>query len=80
MILLLIWFYFIGFAILMGGEVNSEIAREIEREAGGRAAAPADPPAAAASAATVSSAAPDVTRPSRPPAPKLVTPRPWSTP
>jgi membrane protein len=29
-ILLLIWFYLIGFAILMGGEVNSEIAREID--------------------------------------------------
>jgi membrane protein len=29
-ILLLIWFYLIGFAILMGGEVNSEIARELE--------------------------------------------------
>ncbi len=35
-ILLLLWFYLIGFAILMGGEVNSEIAREIDarREAG----------------------------------------------
>lgn len=29
-ILLLFWFYLIGFAILMGGEVNSEIAREID--------------------------------------------------
>ena len=29
-ILLLLWFYLIGFAILMGGEVNSEIAREID--------------------------------------------------
>lgn len=29
-ILLLIWFYLIGFAILMGGEVNSEIAKELE--------------------------------------------------
>lgn len=28
-ILLLLWFYLIGFAILMGGEVNSEIAREL---------------------------------------------------
>lgn len=43
-ILLLIWFYLIGFAILMGGEVNSEIAKELDarrgrerlaREAGG---------------------------------------------
>ena len=29
-ILLLLWFYLIGFAILMGGEVNSEIARELD--------------------------------------------------
>jgi membrane protein len=29
-ILLLLWFYLIGFAILMGGEVNSEISREID--------------------------------------------------
>lgn len=29
-ILLLIWFYLIGFAILMGGEVNSEIFKELE--------------------------------------------------
>lgn len=32
-ILLLLWFYLIGFAILMGGEVNSEIAREIDARA-----------------------------------------------
>jgi membrane protein len=30
-ILLLTWFYMTGFAILMGGEVNSEIGNEIER-------------------------------------------------
>lgn len=30
-ILLMIWFYLIGFAILMGGEVNSEIGKEISR-------------------------------------------------
>lgn len=30
-ILLLTWFYFTGFALLMGGEVNSEIAKEITR-------------------------------------------------
>ncbi|HEY3492159.1 MAG TPA: hypothetical protein VGK43_04345, partial [Solirubrobacterales bacterium] len=30
-ILLLTWFYFTGFAILMGGEVNSEIGKEISR-------------------------------------------------
>lgn len=29
-ILLMIWFYLIGFAILMGGEVNSEIARALD--------------------------------------------------
>ena len=29
-ILLLLWFYLIGFAILMGGEVNSEIARALD--------------------------------------------------
>ena len=28
-ILLLVWFYLTAFAILMGGEVNSEIAREL---------------------------------------------------
>jgi membrane protein len=41
-ILLLLWFYLIGFAILMGGEVNSEIARELEArgEAPEAAAAP----------------------------------------
>ena len=33
-ILLLLWFYLIGFAILMGGEVNSEIAREIDARTG----------------------------------------------
>lgn len=33
-ILLLIWFYLIGFAILMGGEVNSEIARELATKSG----------------------------------------------
>jgi membrane protein len=52
-ILLLIWFYLIGFAILMGGEVNSEIARELrarqERaEPAGEAAAPHSAPAGAA--------------------------------
>ncbi|HEX3130053.1 MAG TPA: YihY/virulence factor BrkB family protein [Thermoanaerobaculia bacterium] len=31
-ILLLTWFYMTGFAILMGGEVNSEIANEISRQ------------------------------------------------
>ncbi len=30
-IVLLVWFYLIAFAILMGGEVNSEIGREISR-------------------------------------------------
>lgn len=30
-ILLMIWFYLTGFAILMGGEVNSEIGKEISR-------------------------------------------------
>jgi len=30
-IVLLTWFYFTGFAILMGGEVNSEIGKEISR-------------------------------------------------
>lgn len=30
-ILLLVWFYLTAFAILMGGEVNSEIGKEIER-------------------------------------------------
>ncbi|HEX7185864.1 MAG TPA: YihY/virulence factor BrkB family protein [Thermoanaerobaculia bacterium] len=30
-ILMLVWFYFSAFALLMGGEVNSEIAREIVR-------------------------------------------------
>lgn len=30
-ILMLVWFYFTAFALLMGGEVNSEIAREIAR-------------------------------------------------
>ena len=41
-ILLLLWFYLIGFAILMGGEVNSEIAREIDacNERAGIAKAP----------------------------------------
>jgi uncharacterized BrkB/YihY/UPF0761 family membrane protein len=29
-IFLLVWFYLTGFAILMGGEVNSEIARAVE--------------------------------------------------
>jgi len=33
-ILLLVWFYLTAFAILMGGEVNSEIAREIARRRG----------------------------------------------
>jgi membrane protein len=33
-ILLLVWFYLTAFAILMGGEVNSEIAREIARQHG----------------------------------------------
>lgn len=33
-ILLLLWFYLIGFAILMGGEVNSEIARELDARKG----------------------------------------------
>ncbi len=32
-IVLLIWFYLIGFALLMGGEVNSEIARELGKRA-----------------------------------------------
>ena len=40
-ILLLIWFSLIGFAILMGGEVNSEIARELEAQR--KARAEADP-------------------------------------
>jgi membrane protein len=31
-ILLLVWFYLTGFAILMGGEVNSEIGKEITRK------------------------------------------------
>jgi len=30
-IVLLLWFYLIGFSILMGGEVNSEVARELAR-------------------------------------------------
>jgi membrane protein len=30
-ILLLVWFYLTGFALLMGGEVNSEIGKEIKR-------------------------------------------------
>jgi membrane protein len=34
-ILLLLWFYLTAFAILMGGEVNSEIAREQARRRGG---------------------------------------------
>lgn len=33
-ILLLLWFYLTGFALLMGGEVNSEIEREISRYRG----------------------------------------------
>jgi membrane protein len=33
-ILLLIWFYLSAFALLMGGEVNSEIARELARQRG----------------------------------------------
>jgi membrane protein len=33
-ILLLVWFYLTAFAILMGGEVNSEIARELARQRG----------------------------------------------
>lgn len=33
-ILLLVWFYLTAFAILMGGEVNSEIARELARHRG----------------------------------------------
>jgi membrane protein len=33
-ILLLVWFYLTAFAILMGGEVNSEIARELARRRG----------------------------------------------
>lgn len=40
-ILLLLWFYLIGFAILMGGEVNSEIAREIDARNEKAGAAPA---------------------------------------
>jgi membrane protein len=42
-ILLLVWFYLTGFAILMGGEVNSEIARALDERAvrEGRVAAPA---------------------------------------
>ena len=40
-ILLLLWFYLIGFAILMGGEVNSEIARELDaRSEAGEAVLP----------------------------------------
>jgi membrane protein len=38
-ILLLVWFYFTAFSLIMGGEVNSEIAREIsERKGEGREA------------------------------------------
>jgi membrane protein len=33
-ILLLVWFYLTAFAILMGGEVNSEIARELAHQRG----------------------------------------------
>jgi membrane protein len=33
-IVLLVWFYLTAFAILMGGEVNSEIARELARQKG----------------------------------------------
>jgi membrane protein len=33
-IVLLVWFYLTAFAILMGGEVNSEIARELARQRG----------------------------------------------
>jgi membrane protein len=42
-IFLLVWFYLTGFAILMGGEVNSEIARALDERAvrEGRAPAPA---------------------------------------
>jgi membrane protein len=39
-ILLLLWFYLIGFAILMGGEVNSEIAREIDARSGAGVSSP----------------------------------------
>ena len=39
-ILLLLWFYLIGFAILMGGEVNSEIARELDARNGARKGGP----------------------------------------
>jgi len=35
-IVLLTWFYFTGFAVLMGGEVNSEIGKEITRLKGER--------------------------------------------
>ena len=48
-ILLLVWFYLTGFAILMGGEVNSEIGKEItrlkelERQARGEEAEPERP-------------------------------------
>ena len=34
MILLLVWFYLTAFAILMGGEVNSEIERELALQQG----------------------------------------------
>jgi membrane protein len=34
LIVLLVWFYFSAFAILMGGEVNSEIARELALQRG----------------------------------------------
>lgn len=48
-ILLLVWFYLTGFALLMGGEVNSEIGKEItrlkelERQARGEEAEPQRP-------------------------------------
>jgi uncharacterized BrkB/YihY/UPF0761 family membrane protein len=31
---MLVWFYFTAFAILMGGELNSEIARELALQRG----------------------------------------------
>jgi membrane protein len=44
-IVLLTWFYFTGFSVLMGGEVNSEIGKEISRlkeQREGRGETPAD--------------------------------------
>ena len=33
-IVMLVWFYFTAFAILMGGEINSELVRELALQRG----------------------------------------------